>query len=76
MPSPDDEEGNKFWKKVIDRLKNTEGANGMILYSFVRFDIMKKIYENLSHKRVIIDCGKELNRDVEFSAMIINLFFQ
>ena len=38
MPSPDDEEGDKFWKKVIDRLKNTEGANGMIIYSFVRFD--------------------------------------
>ena len=34
MPSPDDE--------AIDRLKNSEGTNGMIIYSFVRFERMKK----------------------------------
>ena len=73
MPSPDDEEGEKFWKKGIDRMKEAEGVNGMIIYSFVRFDIMKKMYENLTDKKVIIDCGKELNRDGEFNAMIINL---
>ena len=73
MPSPDDEEGDKLWKKVIDRMKDNEGVNGMIIYSFVRFDIMKKMYENLTDKTVIIDCGKELNRDGEFNAMIINL---
>ena len=73
MPSPDDEEGDKLWKKVIDRMKDNEGVNGMIIYSFVRFDIMKKMYENLTYKNVIIDCGKELNRDGEFNAMIINL---
>ena len=73
MPSPDDEEGDKLWKKVIDRMKDNEGVNGMIIYSFVRFDIMKKMYENLTYKNVIFDCGKELNRDGEFNAMIINL---
>ena len=73
MPSPDDEEGDKLWKKVIDRMKDNERVNGMIIYSFVRFDIMKKMYENLTDKKVIIDCGKELNRDGEFNAMIINL---
>jgi len=33
------------------------------------------MYENLTDKKTknIIDCGKELNRDGEFSAMIINL---
>ena len=72
MPSPDDEEGDKLWKKVIDRMKDNEGVNGMIIYSFVRFDIMKKMYENLTDKKVIIDCGKELSRDGEFNAMIIN----
>ena len=41
MPSPDDEEGDKLWKKVIDRMKDNERVNGMIIYSFVRFDIMK-----------------------------------
>ena len=51
MPSPDDEEGEKFWKKVIDRMKDNEGVNGMIIYSFVRFDIMKKMYENLTDKK-------------------------
>ena len=73
MPLPDDEEGEQFWKKVIDRMKDNEGVNGMIIYSFVRFDIMKKMYENITDKKVIIDCGKELNRDGEFNAMIINL---
>ena len=33
MPSPDDEEGDKFWKKVINRLKNDQGINAMIIYS-------------------------------------------
>ena len=51
MPSPDDEEGDKLWKKVIDRMKDNEGVNGMIIYSFVRFDIMKKMYENLTEKK-------------------------
>ena len=60
MPSPDDEEGEKKWKNEIDRMKDNEGVNGIIIYSFVRFD-----------KKVIIDCGKELNRDGEFNAMII-----
>ena len=50
MPSPDDEEGDKFWKKVIGRMKETEGVNGMIIYLFVRFGIMKKMYENLTDK--------------------------
>ena len=31
------------------------------------------MYENLTDKKIIIDCGKELNRDGEFNAMIINL---
>ena len=52
MPSPDDEEGKQFWKKVMDRMKEAEGANGMIIYSFVRFDIMKNMYENLTDKKV------------------------
>ena len=73
MPSPDDEEGEKFWFKVIDRLKNAEGINKRAIFSFVRFDIMKKMYENLTDKKVIVDCGKELNRDGEFNAMIINI---
>ena len=51
MPSPDDEEGDKFWKKVIDRMKDNEGVNEMIIYSFVRFDIMKKMYEHLTDKK-------------------------
>ena len=72
MHSPDDEEGDKFWKKAIDRMKETEGVNGMI-YSFVRFDMMKKMYKNLTARKVIIDCGKELNCDGEFKAMIVNL---
>ena len=44
----------------------------MLIFSFVRLDIVQK-FENLTDKKVIIDCGKELNRDGEFNAMIINL---
>ena len=72
MPLPDDEEGEQFWKKVIKRLKNDQGINAMILYSFVNFDIMKKMYENLTDKKVIVDCVKELNRDGKWDAMAIN----
>ena len=34
---------------------------------------MKKMYEHLTDRKFIIDCGKELNRDEEFNAMIINI---
>ena len=73
MPSPDDEEGKQLWIKVIDRLKKEDGVNELVIFSFWRFDMMKKMYENLTDKKVIIDCGKELNRDGEFNAMIINI---
>ena len=43
MSLPDDEDGDAFWHKVIDRMKEKEGVNGMLICSFVRFDIMKKI---------------------------------
>ena len=34
---------------------------------------MKNMYENLTDKKLIIDCGKELNRDGKFNPMIINM---
>ena len=60
MPSPDYEEGEQFWKKVIDRLKNDQGINAMIIYSFVYFDIIKRMYENLTDKQVIVEYGRNL----------------
>ena len=74
MPSPDDEERNTFGSKfkVIDRLKEDQGMTTMIVFSFVRFDIIKWMYEHLTDKEVIIDCGKELNRNGYFNAMAIN----
>ena len=72
MPSPDDEEGEYWWFKVIDRLKNDQGINGMIFFSLMRFDIIKKMYENLTNKTIIVECGKELNRDGKWDAMAIN----
>ena len=71
MPSPDDEGGKQLWIKVIDRLKKEDGVNELVIFSFWRFDIMKRMYENLTDRKVIVDCGKELNRDGEFNAMII-----
>ena len=72
MPSPDDEEGEYWWFKVIDRLKNDQGINGMIIFSLMRFDIIKRMYENLTNKTIIVECGKELNRDGKWDAMAIN----
>ena len=72
MPSPDDEEGEYWWFKVIDRLKNDQGINGMLFCSLMRFDIIKKMYENLTNKTIIVECGKELNRDGKWDAMAIN----
>ena len=72
MPSPDDEEGEYWWFKVIDRLKNDQGINGMIFFSFMRFDIIKRMYENLTNKTIIVECGKELHRDGKWDAMAIN----
>ena len=72
MPSPDDEEGEYWWFKVIDRLKNNQGINGMIIFSLMRFDIIKRMYENLTNKTIIVECGKELNRDGKWDAMAIN----
>ena len=51
MPSPDDEEGEYWWFKVIDRLKNDQEINGMIIFSLVRFDIIKRMYEKLTDKK-------------------------
>ena len=42
MPSPDDEEGDTFWKKAINRLKEYQGINAMTICSFVNFSIIKK----------------------------------
>ena len=72
MPSPDDEDGNKFWKKVIGRLKKKQRRNAMILFSFVNFDIIRRMYENLKDKKNIVECGKEFNRDGNLDAMAIN----
>ena len=53
MPSPDDKEGEQFWKKVIDRMKSGEGVKDMTMYMFVNFDIIKNMYENLTDKKGI-----------------------
>ena len=73
--SPDDQEGDKFWKKVTNRMTEAEGIYGMMIYSFVRFRFYipppkkKKHYEkkneNLTDTKNILDCGKEFNRDDE-----------
>ena len=72
MPLPDVEEGETFWKKVIDRLKSDLGINEMMIFSLVRFDTIKRMYENHTDQRVIVKCGKDLNRDGKWDCMAIN----
>ena len=71
-PLPPVDENEEFWKDVINRFRHNNGLNLMAIYSFVRFDIMKEMYENLTDEDIIKDCGKNLNRDGKFNAMIIN----
>ena len=72
MPSPYDEEGFKFWMNVGDRLMNEEIVDCIRINTFRRYDITKKMYEHLTDKKLIIECGKELNNHRSFDAMIIN----
>ena len=44
----------------------------MIFFSLMRFDIVKRMYEHLTNKTIIVECGKELNRDGKWDAMAIN----
>ena len=71
-PLPPVDENEEFWKDVISRFRDNSGLNLMVIYSFVRFDIMKEMYENLTDEDIIKDCGKKLNLDGQFNAMIIN----
>ena len=71
-PLPSVDENEEFWKDVINRFRDNSGLNLMTIYSFVRFDIMKEMYEHLTDEVIIKDCGKKLNRDGQFNAMIIN----
>ena len=50
MPSSNDEEGEAFWKKVINRMKSGEGVKDMTIYiyMFVNFDIVKQKCMNTS----------------------------
>jgi hypothetical protein len=41
-------------------MKEAEGANGMVIYSFVRFDLMKKMYENLTDKKSSLIVARNL----------------
>ena len=71
-PLPSVDENGEFWEDVINRFRDNSGLNLMTIYSFVRFDIMNEMYENLTDEDIIKDCGKKLNRDGKFEAMIIN----
>ena len=72
MPSPDDEDGEQWWFQIIHKMKNDEGKNPVKIFSFLRFDIIKRMYENIKDKVAIVDCGKELSRDGKFNAMATN----
>ena len=73
-PLPPVDENEEFWNAVINRFRDNSGLNLMAIYSFVRFDIRKEMNENLTDEDIIKDCGKKLNRDGKFKAMIINRY--
>ena len=72
MPSSDNEEGKRFWKKISDRLNDDERVNGKAKADFIRLDIIKRMYENITDKIMIIKWGKDLHRHGKYLAMAIN----
>ena len=51
MPSPND--GNEIWETVISPFKEERKVRGAIVYPYARFDIIRKMYENLVDRDIV-----------------------
>ena len=73
LPSIDYEGDNPFWFKAIHRMKDVGKVDAIAIFALADFETIKRMYENITDKKVIIECGKKLNSKGERDAMIINL---
>ena len=52
MPSPNDD--NECCETITNQFKEHSEVRGLIVYAYVRFDIIRKMYENLVGRDIII----------------------
>ena len=62
-----------FWKSVLDRVVSESNVERFKIFIHKQLDIIKRMYENLTNKDIIIQCGKELNRRGGCFCMSVNL---
>ena len=62
-----------FWKSVLDRFVEESNVERFKIWKQKEPDIIKRMYENLTNKDIIIQCGKELNKRGGYYTMVINL---
>ena len=69
LPSREDFD---FWKSVLDRFKESN-VERFKIWKQKEPDIIKRMYENLTNKDIIIQYGKEFNKRGGYYAMVINI---
>ena len=62
----------EFWKSVLDRLVKESNVERFKLWNHKEPDIIKPMYENLTNKEILIQCGQELNKIGGCFCMSIN----
>ena len=62
-----------FWKSVLDRVVSESNVERFKIFIHKQLDIIKRMYENLTNKDIIIQCGKELNRRGGCFCMSVNM---
>ena len=62
-----------FWESVLDRVVSESNVERFKIFIHKQLDIIKRMYENLTNKDIIIQCGKELNRRGGCFCMSVNM---
>ena len=62
-----------FWKSVLDRVVSESNVERFKIFIHKQLDIIKRMYENLTNKDIIIQCGQELNRRGGCFCMSVNM---
>lgn len=62
-----------FWKSALDRVVRESNVERFKIWKHKNPDIIKRMYENLTNKEIIVKCGKELNKKGGCFCMSINL---
>ena len=76
---PEVENDENFWMNLMNKFSKKHKVNGLVLYGYMNFDIIIKMYKNLTDKTIIRKCGKKLNKsnngNTGFECMMVHLSF-